>query len=211
MFLRLPRLALLCAGLTVAAAALPPLVAAPQQREANLPVGDIEPMPVSLDGCEPATAAAPSAPVIVGADARSRALYQCGDVGLAIDVARYQRQWPGKEAVNHLNQPSDLVRASAAERRFVTAGDGYTVREYAFESRDTGFTIWSWYVVGESPTARSYVAKLKELGNAALFRDAETTLVTLTTWSDNAARGRRLTTLQEASEALSDWKGEAGI
>ena len=128
---------------------------------------------------------------ITGPDQRIQSLYQCPRGMFQLDVSRFLVQKAGKEAITDGNRVIESRFVSAARPRFLELPGGLEIREYQIDRNLQAGVVWTWYAVGDEPSAGAMEAKLSEVGQVFSGEAAETAIITLIAWDQDPVSAQK--------------------
>jgi EpsI family protein len=119
-------------------------------------------------------------PVFVNPDMRISRGYYSGEDFVQLDIAYYQTQRDGAEAVSSNNKITDPY---GGDWKLINSTDitqgGMDFTESELKYSDEKLLVWSWYRVGEYETPNPYMAKLLEAYNLIIEGRSDATLLTV--------------------------------
>jgi EpsI family protein len=121
-------------------------------------------------------------PVFVNPDMRISRGYISGKNFVQLDIAYYQTQRDGAEAVSTNNKITDPYGGDwKLISRTDVSKDGMDFTESELKYLDEKLLVWSWYRVGEYETSNPYMAKILEAYNLIIKGRSDASLLTVAT------------------------------
>jgi len=131
-------------------------------------------------------------PVIVNPDVKISRGYVFGDDFVQLDIAYYQTQRQGAEAVSTSNR---LANPYSGDWKLVSSADVFKSDRSFIESelKRSGkkLLIWSWYRVGKYETSSPYMAKIFEAYNLIIEGRSDVSMLSIATRFDDAKKVTR--------------------
>jgi EpsI family protein len=121
-------------------------------------------------------------PVFVNPDSRLSRGYFSGKDFVQLDIAYYQTQRDGAEAVSTNNK---ITNPYGGEWKLINSKgirkDDMNFTESELKYSDEKLLVWSWYRVGEYETSNPYIAKALEAYNLIIEGRSDASLLTIAT------------------------------
>ena len=127
--------------------------------------------------------------MVVNPDAKISRGYNSGESFIQLDIAYYQIQRQGAEAISTNNK---LTNPHGGDWKLVSATEIFKGDKDFIESElryaDKKLLVWSWYRVGQYETASPYMAKALEAYSLIFEGRSDVSKLSIATWFDGSKK-----------------------